>query len=252
MPRPSPLTAEDHLCLGQVAERLQHVSSEVQFQACMDSTMQRLIPHEMLLCAVGRLREGNVVDAWLHSSRLPAEFVKKLVQPDGGLQWPWMQRWSHDRSPALAGAGSPIGLWPAVWSGANERERLGNLAAHAYFEMSGVFVSCFCFARVGGTLGPRHDLILRLLVPHLHLALVQVREGMLSDERARRTPALNERQQQILHWLRLGKTNTEIALILQTSESNVKYHLREMFRKLGVINRTHAATHASACANYRR
>jgi transcriptional regulator EpsA len=248
---PCHLTADERIRMAQVAERLERVSSQEQFKACMDSTMQRVLPHEMLLCGIGRMKDGGVANHWLLLNHFPQPYVDKLQQPDGSLRCPLTQRWRHDRSPALVELDDRVELWPAEWSHAGERRHLRNLAAHAFFDLSDVFVSTFWFARIPGALGASHDLLLRLLVPHLHLALVRVRDGWLAQVGEQRMQALSERQQHVLHWLRLGKTNTEIAMILQTTESNVKYHLREIFRKLGVSNRTHAVTQAVARSDTR-
>ena len=39
----------------------------------------------------------------------------------------------------------------------------------------------------------------------------------------------------------MGKTNEEVALILGMSHSNVKYHLRQIFKRMDVTSRTQAA-----------
>ena len=45
----------------------------------------------------------------------------------------------------------------------------------------------------------------------------------------------------VLAWLAHGKTNREIAQILELSPRTVNKHLEQIFRKLGVENRTAAA-----------
>ncbi len=55
---------------------------------------------------------------------------------------------------------------------------------------------------------------------------------------------LTPRQAQVLHWIAEGKTNAEIADILDCSFFTVKNHLKDIFQRLGVSSRTGAA----ACA----
>ena len=45
----------------------------------------------------------------------------------------------------------------------------------------------------------------------------------------------------MLVWIAHGKTNREIAQILELSPRTVNKHLEQIFRKLGVENRTAAA-----------
>lgn len=52
---------------------------------------------------------------------------------------------------------------------------------------------------------------------------------------------VTQREAQVLVWIAHGKTNREIAQILELSPRTVNKHLEQIFRKLGVENRTAAA-----------
>ncbi|WP_372831180.1 response regulator [Pontibacterium sp.] len=53
--------------------------------------------------------------------------------------------------------------------------------------------------------------------------------------------SVTERESEVLHWIANGKTNREIAEILEMSPRTVNKHLEQIFPKLGVENRTAAA-----------
>jgi DNA-binding NarL/FixJ family response regulator len=53
--------------------------------------------------------------------------------------------------------------------------------------------------------------------------------------------ALTEREEGVLTFVADGKSNADIAAAMHLSESTVKFHLRNLFAKLGVTNRTEAA-----------
>ena len=55
-----------------------------------------------------------------------------------------------------------------------------------------------------------------------------------------RTPRWSEREQQILDLLIAGKTNKQIARDLTLQEMTVKTHVRNIYRKLGAVNRADA------------
>ena len=57
----------------------------------------------------------------------------------------------------------------------------------------------------------------------------------------RRQFQLTEREAEVLLWIAHGKTNREIGQILSMSPRTVNKHLEQIFRKLGVENRTTAA-----------
>lgn len=57
----------------------------------------------------------------------------------------------------------------------------------------------------------------------------------------RTTVSLTKREREIAHWIAEGKTNKEIADILQISSATVKNHVEKILGKLGAENRTSAA-----------
>lgn len=89
------------------------------------------------------------------------------------------------------------------------------------------------------------DQMLGMIMPHLDAAIRRV--GHLSpvvkDEDLLDSLAhggLSDREQEILHWVRTGKTNLEIGMILNISPNTVKNHLKRIFQKLDVSCRAQA------------
>lgn len=60
---------------------------------------------------------------------------------------------------------------------------------------------------------------------------------MLAAQKASREVSLSEREKQILHSLALGWTNAMIGESLGISERTVRYHLRNIYDKIGVDSR---------------
>jgi DNA-binding NarL/FixJ family response regulator len=88
--------------------------------------------------------------------------------------------------------------------------------------------------------------------PNMTLAAIrQVAAGrMVFPEAARRwlarpaapdPNALTDREAAVLALVAEGRSNAQIAAALSLSENTVKFHLRNLFAKLGVTNRTEAA-----------
>ena len=63
-------------------------------------------------------------------------------------------------------------------------------------------------------------------------------------EQTKNVGALTKREIQLLHWMVEGHSNREIAKELFISENTVKYHIRNIFQKLEVQNRTEAVAYA--------
>jgi DNA-binding NarL/FixJ family response regulator len=67
---------------------------------------------------------------------------------------------------------------------------------------------------------------------------------MTSEEEADEHPMLAKlsgREQQVLEGLTKGQSNKEIARALDLSEPTIKLHVKTLYRKIGVANRTQAA-----------
>lgn len=68
------------------------------------------------------------------------------------------------------------------------------------------------------------------------------REAGTQEERLAQAFNISLREAEVLLWLTHGKSNKEIAEILQLSPRTVNKHLEQIFEKLGIENRTAAAT----------
>lgn len=65
-----------------------------------------------------------------------------------------------------------------------------------------------------------------------------------SHERFRRHRNLTPREREVLFWIGRGKSNADIAAILRIASATVGKHLERIYPKLGVDNRTAAASFA--------
>lgn len=72
----------------------------------------------------------------------------------------------------------------------------------------------------------------------------------IGDRAPWRVGGLTPRQQEVLGYLRQGKSNKVIARELNMQESTVKVHVRHIMRKLGAANRTQAALCAIRNGNH--
>jgi DNA-binding CsgD family transcriptional regulator len=73
--------------------------------------------------------------------------------------------------------------------------------------------------------------------------LLRLTEGGLDDDRTvlKQKLAVTEREAEVLLWIARGKSNRDIAEILDLSPRTVNKHLEQIYAKLGVENRTSAA-----------
>ena len=89
-------------------------------------------------------------------------------------------------------------------------------------------------------------LVVRLFSqPEVNLILME-EERTMPDSSMIETLGLTARETEVLNWITYGKTNHEIGIILEMHTATVKKHVEHIFTKLGVENRTAAATLALA------
>ena len=69
--------------------------------------------------------------------------------------------------------------------------------------------------------------------------------GSVSAPGNRSPRALTAREREVLAWVSSGKPNKRIAELIGTKEMTVAFHLKNIFKKLGVSNRTEAAAEAA-------
>ncbi|MFC3531807.1 LuxR C-terminal-related transcriptional regulator [Vogesella facilis] len=126
-------------------------------------------------------------------------------------------------TPACSG----LGLGPEVqFFAAEAGEAVACLALHCDGHLS--------LLQVDQALPAAELRMLGSLLPHLHRTLQRI------------TPAgngsnpLSHRERDIFYWMMHGKTNWEIATILDISERTVKFHAANIIRKLDANNRIHA------------
>ncbi|MGQ0502744.1 MAG: response regulator [Panacagrimonas sp.] len=72
--------------------------------------------------------------------------------------------------------------------------------------------------------------------------LIQSRTHVPEPEALVRALRLTQREAEVLHWVALGKTNTEVGAVLAMSPRTVNKHLEHIFQKLNVETRTAATT----------
>ncbi len=93
--------------------------------------------------------------------------------------------------------------------------------------------------------------LLSILLPHIDWTLrrlehlpAQLPEGPTNIEEIETEiiGTLSGREAEIMEWVKSGKTNQDIGMILNISAFTVKNHMQRIFKKLDVLNRAQAVT----------
>ncbi len=242
--------------LVDVLEALQEVNSAGQLVDWAINDLQRVLPHEMMACGVAVI-DGEAVDVQkLLQHHWPENYFQQLSVGEQKFVSPVMARWAQEQRPQIYVSpqrreGS-LHRWEEVFNDFGMR----NMVGHGVRDLGSEFSSYFAFARLTGPTGPQLQRITQLLTPHMHQALqrsvapellklaargMRGRDDSASVKEVQAVfDRLTERERIVLHWLREGKTNREIAMICGRSEHTVKNQVESVFQKLAVSNRTQA------------
>jgi len=246
----SRLAAPETENLLYAIDGLLKVQRRFQFFLWTQGGLQCLIPHETLVCARGDVAARRFSCETFTGQRLDPRFGPGLTDPVDGLLPVLHDLWlaGLTRATVCADPQRDARLSPALRSGLG-RLGVARFALHGVRAQRGEAGSFYLFVNGASVLGEREAYLLDLVVPHLHLALGRIGGDASIEQQPVEVAAggvLSEREVQVLEWVRAGKTNQEIAQILDISPLTIKNHVQSILRKLKVTNRTQAVARGIA------
>lgn len=89
------------------------------------------------------------------------------------------------------------------------------------------------------------SLALDLLMPHIDHAFRKIQylenlEPLVKPRMSLNLSSLTDRELEVIQWIKAGKTNQEIGVILNITQNTVKSHLKRVYQKLNVGKRAQA------------
>ncbi len=232
-----------------VIVRCAEITKEAEFTQLVEGPLREVMPHEMMVCGIGGVSpQGNFVRKFLQFS-CPFEcyeYYAEMLNSDGRVNSPLMQKWRDTKEPVFFQSGRDDQEFPAEWVQLFNKYKMRNIIGHGILDLTGTFSSYFIFSRLAEEVGPEHAFLLKIITPHLHMALSRALTNVQEFQAfvGKTGKPLSDRQSEILYWMHEGKTNWEIAKILNLTELNVKYHIDQIFTKLDVRSRVNAVAKA--------
>jgi DNA-binding NarL/FixJ family response regulator len=200
------LTDTDHVVQGFQAGGIDYVTKPIR-------------PQEVLARIASHLRNSRLVAETQQAADAAGDAII-AVNTGSRLQWatPLAQRWLQPLLDADGRLPLPVRRWLSV--DARNAEPAFTLMTPD---------RRLVFSRLGGGSGSERVLIQQ----HAHVP---------EPDALMRALKLTAREAEVLYWVALGKTNPEIAAILDMSPRTVNKHLEHIFAKLNVETRTAATT----------
>ncbi|MDE2081239.1 MAG: hypothetical protein KGI90_07795 [Burkholderiales bacterium] len=221
------------------------VSTRQQFFVWAQSSLQGVIPHEILLCGIRAspskpmtlhpfnacryFRDEQFAAVSHHTAGLAAE-IERVASARG-----------------IATFCCPQDIADKSLMQLISRNELKNLATHLVHGVAGHVEAVYAFSRVHEGPGQPTVWSLELVTPHVHRAFLRV----LGNERREAAPIaprqselVTGRQLEILNLIKAGSTNAQIAERLGCSQWTVKNHVQSILRRLESSSRAHAISRA--------
>ena len=223
------------------------IQKHVDFFNWLQGSVADVLPHDILVAAWGDFATGDLnFDV---SSNIDEIRTQKLIDAPGvfaylmtNLHQRWIdngERWYRINFFDAAGinAQSPTPFTRKLVG-------MNSLLVYGVRDTRGKNDCIYVFFDKAREFKVQHS-VLGLLMPHVDSALRRVEyiETPITDEEVIEgldLGGLSEREHEILHWVKTGKTNFEIGMILTISPNTVKNHLKRIFQKLDVSCRAQA------------
>lgn len=203
------------------------------FEHWMNDSVAGIFNARYWSAVTGRVNSTGVAfDRHIH--RTPPGYFRKIMR-DGQIASPMVPRWHEQQRPLLFTLDAPQAStdWERNFIEYGLRAVLG----HGQVNPEGSSVSHFSF-RYEDPLDPSLLQRLELLVPHLHAAIFRIESQAPCTLRPpNRLVRLTRAEQEVIRWLCLGKTNSEIAIITDRSVRTVNNQVAGMLAKLSLFNR---------------
>lgn len=212
----------------------------------LNSEVKDLLHQDIMVCGYHVPSPTGAYVQNILEHNYPAGYAETRHSNEGMADSPLIQRWHIIREPVFFQSGRDDNLYPSDWVDNFKKFDMKNIIGHGILDTRGTFGSYFVFARIPGEIGIREALLLKLITPHLHFALMRAvaADHQFGKSAGPKKRPLSERQREILRRMNQGKTNKEIAQLLSMTEKNVKYHVEQIFTKLEVRSRAQAVSKA--------
>jgi transcriptional regulator EpsA len=226
------------------------ITRHVEFYRWLQNEICDFIPHQVLLTAWGDFENGDIsydvasVSPGINTRFLTSlpdldELVSDLYRsiPVNGIDSHVLHHF--DDVEAASGVQTKSRLLKLV--GASMKALLGYRMRDERDNQDCLYVFCSMSSCI-----EVDPLILGFLMPHIDATLRRVeclapeKEGQEILHHPAGADLLSEREQEVINWVGMGKSNQEIGSILGISHNTVKNHLKRVFRKMDVTSRSQA------------
>lgn len=253
-------TEEDFTRFYALVNEVLSVRRHVDLMKWLQGSLQRYLPHDILVAAWGDFHLGlihyDVVSSLpgVRSESAVAESITPLLT---GLFNRWI---TQDRLPFSINVGEDGFTWDGVATQGPIADAMAGMRSslvHGINDQRGRHDCLYVFFSKHPKRRRNESSAIKMLLPYIDFALRQVdllpnQYPLANSAKTDETDAeengsvdngpLSDREAEIMKWVAMGKTNGEIGSILNVSSFTIKNHMQRIFKKLDVFNRAQAVS----------
>jgi transcriptional regulator EpsA len=247
---------EDSGCYLKLIDGSIAIKRHVDLLHWLQGDVQHYLPHDILLAGWGNFQEGAIQHDIL--SRLPG--VRSYAVGTDSLPFllsKFYDSWVlSNRKPCRLDFRSfeyLLGNTSLPGSFSSELRNMRSILIHGMRDERGQYECVYVMLSTRLIPEEPASTAITVLMPFIDSALRQIthlpqqQKQTFKSLRIAQEDAfgLSEREIQIMDWVAMGKTNSEIGSILSISGFTVKNHMQRIFQKLNVFNRAQAVSKIS-------
>lgn len=234
-----------------VIEHSSKIDKHSDFLAWLKDSISELMPHDMLLAVSGDFNNQNTdckfhydVVSNLNGIKTHGTMFSSAEMKDcmTYLHRLWLNNDCHWFALNHFEEKQFYSMFASVFP--TQSHALSSLLVYGVSDFHSGNVCLYIFSSQQNIFEAQNELI-SLLMPHVDHALRRVLHldylnPSFKSEVPESLSSLSSRELEVINWIKFGKTNQEIAQILNISQNTVKSHLKRIFQKLNIGRRAQA------------
>jgi len=220
--------------LTQVSKSADEIENHDQLASWVRGPLRQHLPHQHAVLAFGGVHSLGITIEETLCVDLPESYIAGIRNPAGHINSPELSRWQAERDLQYFDLESiPHDIYKC-WVENFRHHRLYNGVVDGHVDSTSNTVAFLTLFNIAPAV--QHSGI-ALGVREVHAAWLRIRHKKKEKLRHTLTPA----ELEVLKWVRLGKSNGEIAQILEKNMLTVRNQVQNLLKKTRTINRTQLA-----------